>query len=199
MANKELTALPTAGALTAASVLYLVDENNNSRKVSLADLAQWIKTAESIVPASNPWKGARVRRTANQTISSATISSITWQVADINTNAFWSAGAPTRLTVPANVTKVRLRGGVRFNSAASPSGTRQIFMTKNGVTFNGRGALNIPAEQNMTHELNVSSGVISVVVGDYFELAPYHTQGAALDVLTHESTWFEMEVVEGAL
>jgi hypothetical protein len=43
MADKQLSELTEAGALTGAALLYLVDEAGNSRKVSLSALAQWIR------------------------------------------------------------------------------------------------------------------------------------------------------------
>lgn len=196
MANKELPALPSVGALAGAQVLYLVDENNNSRKVALSDLAQWIKTAASIVPSSNPWRGARVRRTVNLSLASAATGAVTWQSAALDTGSFWSAGAPTRLVVPAGVTKVRLRGSARF--AANSSGQRQIFITKNGAPLEGRFSVlgNAVATPNTT-DLNGTSGVIAVAAGDYFEMSAYQNTSAALDLLAHETTWFELEVVEG--
>lgn len=199
MANKELTALPAVGTLAGTQVLYLVDENNNSRKVALSDLAQWIKTAASIVPSSNPWKGARVRRTADLSIAHNTSTFVTWQAADADTSAFWSAGAPTRFTIPAGVTKVRLTSTIRWASATTPAGFRQGAFFKNGVTFHGRGTNMASALTGSGNgmDLQVVSSVVSVVAGDYFEHVVFHTQGAALNVLANESTWFQIEVVEG--
>lgn len=198
MANKELTALPTA-TLAPEVVLYAVDANNNSRKVSLSDLAQYIKTAASIVPASNPWKGARVKRTANLSISSSVSNvAVTWSVSDVDTSTFWSAGAPTRLTIPAGVTRVRLRANVRWDSA-SATGIRQITLFKNGATLAGRFSqiVNASAGTQFTDQ-NAASPVLPVTAGDYFELIAYQTSGAALNIVSNDGTWFEIEVAEGS-
>lgn len=193
MANKELAALPAVGTLAGTQVLYLVDENNNSRKVALSDLAQWIKTAASIVPASNPWKGARVKRTTNLSLASGIATTLAWQAAELDTTAFWSAGAPTRLTVPAGVTKVRITANARFDAASA--GARQILIFKNGATFNGRGAIQMAGQTNA--ELNIVSAVVPVVAGDFFECQAFQGSGSALNLMAHESTWLQIEVVEG--
>lgn len=194
MANKELTALPAAGTLTGTSVLYMVDENNNSRKVSLADLAQYIKTAASIVPASNPRKDARVKRTADLSIANNANLAVTWQAADFDTSAFWNAGAPTRLTVPSGVTKVKLSGGVRWVS--NTTGSRLITLFKNGASVAGRFS-----QQSLTGVIDQSgvSADIPVVAGDYFEMIVFQSSGGALNITASDVTWFQIEVVEGTL
>ena len=50
-------------------------------------------------------------------------------------DAFWSAGNPTRLTVPAGFSKVRLKGNIDW--AFGGSGYRHIWMHKNGALFFG--------------------------------------------------------------
>lgn len=46
-------------------------------------------------------EGARVRRVATQSIPNATDTAISWDTEDIDDNAYYTAGNPTRLTVPA--------------------------------------------------------------------------------------------------
>lgn len=195
MANKELLELTAAGTLGGTESFYIVDDDGNSRRLSLADLKAFVNTDPTIVPSSVPWRGARVRRTSDLSVTTGVTTNVAWQTATIDTDSIWSGGAPTRLTVPAGVTKVRLFAGVRF--ASGSTGSRQVIMFMNGATFQGRGALHVPAVTSQPVEINVASGAITVVAGDYFEAIAFHTQGSALAVASHESTWFEMEIVEG--
>jgi hypothetical protein len=117
-------------------------------------------------------------------------------VADIDTNTFWSAGAPTRIVVPAGVTKVKITSNVRWS--ANTTGTRQAVIAKNGATFHGRGAGSNSPNPGGNCDQNVTSAVIPVVAGDYFELLVFQSAGVALALTAGESLWFQIEVIEGA-
>lgn len=199
MANKGLMDLPAVGTLAGAQVMYLVDENNNSRRVALSDLAQWIKTAASIVPASNPWKGTRVKLSANLSLATATGAAVTWAAIDLDNGGYWSSGAPTRFTVPSGVTKVRLAACLRW--AGNATGNRFAFIRKNGASYTmggpadtrtaATGGASWPTDQNIV------SGVLSVVAGDYFELVAQQNSGSSL-ALDFNVCWFEVNTVEGS-
>src|SRR4029078_11768297 len=61
--------------------------------------------------------------------------SISWAAADINSGTIWSAGTPTRLTVPAGATIVR----ISYCGPVDPvwSGVAVLLTYKNGVSFPG--------------------------------------------------------------
>jgi hypothetical protein len=196
MADKELGDLTAAGTLGGTETLYIVDVDGNSRKLALSDLKTFVNTDPSVVPSSEPWRGGRVARTSDLSISNNAATAVTWQSASIDTDTVWSSGTPTRLTVPIGVTKVHLRYGGRW--AANTTGVRQIYMTKNGANFAGAGAMFMNAGSNLNHQLNVTSGVISVSAGDYFEAGAFQNSGGSLSLVAHETTWFEMEIVEAS-
>ena len=58
------------------------------------------------------FRGALVKLTADEPIADSTDVAIPRDAAVYDTDAFWSAGNPTRLTVPAGVAKVRLKGNI---------------------------------------------------------------------------------------
>lgn len=62
---------------------------------------------------------------------------IPWDATVYDTDAFWSAGSPTRLTVPAGVSKVRLKGNLNWTFGGT--GSRHIWMHQNGGPFFGMG------------------------------------------------------------
>jgi len=87
--------------------------------------------------------------------------------AEYDTGGYWSGSAPTRLTVPSGVTRVKVGGQV---SAFNVSSTDiRIWIAKNGsATFNGipyAGTASVPGPN-----LNVWSPLLTVTPGDYFEL-----------------------------
>lgn len=106
----------------------------------------------------------------------------------------------TRLVVPNGVTKVRLVAQASWEDIGTNSGARFINIDKNGASFQGGGAVeHNAAEGAETDEKTrqvVSSGVVEVVEGDYFEMQVRHRQGVSLNLTQANSTNFFIEVVE---
>ena len=195
MADKELSGLNEASAI-AGGKLYIVDADGNSRWIGVADLKTFINTDPTIVPSSVPWRGARVRLTSNLTHnSSGNFLTASWASASVDTDDIWSAGAPTRLTVPAGVTKVRLSATIVF--ATNATGVRQISVNKNGDIPEGGLGLTTTAS-NIGQLLSATSSVMDVEAGDYFELRVYQNSGGSLNITNENRTWFQMEIVEAA-
>jgi len=89
------------------------------------------------------FQGARVERTTAQTLAAGVLTTMIWQAPIIDTAALWSAGAPTRLTVPPGVSKIRIEAGLITNSATA--GLYSYRLGKNGV-FTQAGARDVMAE-----------------------------------------------------
>jgi hypothetical protein len=94
------------------------------------------------------------------------------------TAPFWSAGNPTRLTVPADVSKVRLKGNINWTFGGS--GYRHIWMHKNGALFFGAAK---ESDEGDSGVQSIGSVVVGVTPGDYFEFITRRTSGATLDRL----------------
>jgi hypothetical protein len=148
-----------------------------------------------------PFRGALLRRTADATsLSFPWIAA--WQTAVYDTDAFWSAGNPTRLTVPAGVTRVRLHGSVRFPDAASVGAINLQFL-RNGATpspaFPGTAmwAVRVGGTGFTDNAAFLISPVLAVSPGDYFELRVNRTGlGTPTTVLADAATFFAIEVIE---
>lgn len=192
MANRTIPELTGAGALAGTDVVHIVDGDGNSRKMTLAALKTFINTDPTVVPASEPWLGARVKRTSDLALTNGALTPITWQAEDVDTSSFWTVGAPTRITIPVGVAKVRLTGSVRFSTGTT--GIRQIILTKNGAAFAGEGsARDISSES--TQDMQVMSAVVDVTAGDYFEMSAL-VGASSISVAATDRTWFQIEVIE---
>lgn len=86
---------------------------------------------------SAAFRGALVRITADEPVADSTDVAIPWDDTVYDTDSFWSAGTPTRLTVPAGVTKVRLKDDIDWTFGGS--GYRHVWVHKNGSPFFGMG------------------------------------------------------------
>jgi len=137
-----------------------------------------------------PFKGALVRRASTLSITT-TPTSVPFTDATYDTDGFWSGAAPTRLTVPAGITKVRLWARLRWTGGSANHGAR---IYKNGAAFAGQG--DFKAASGYTDaDYSFGSTVVAVATGDYFELQPYASAtrtGGANEVQ------FAIEVVETA-
>ena len=143
--------------------------------------------------------GAMVGLSANQSLANGVNQPISWASTDYDTKGFWSASQPTRLTIPAGVSWVRLVASQVY-SGSSCAGFRQLIILKNKTPvnygwFRGDPVVNHPATCGTTSDAQGMTPVIPVVAGDYFEMTAYQSSGAPLDLLLSTGTWFSIEVV----
>jgi putative cofactor-binding repeat protein len=158
------------------------------------------------------YRGAAVYRTSNQSIPNATLTAISWSEAPTASNSetnvsgqsIWASGNPTRLTVPAGVKKIRLRGALQW---AVPGGATDLGFTfrKNGsdYAYDGRPAISGGSASGGL-QLAINSPAITVTEGDYFEMMAIQSSGGNLNALYQDTaspgggrqTWAEMEIVE---
>lgn len=140
-------------------------------------------------------RGARARLLTSQAIPHAAATVLAWQAVDRDTGGIFDAAAATRLRCP-DTGKVLLRACVVWQlDAASP---RSVTMRMNGAAVRGVGYQRVQGgEQGAA--LAISSSLLDVQAGDYFELVVEHESPTAgpLDVLAHEATWFELQYAEG--
>lgn len=130
------------------------------------------------------FSGCLVTRSTNQTIGNNSATAMSWDTEVYDTGAWHDGGAATRLTVPAGVSKVRVGGGLNWNSAGGGSTPRNLIIKKNGSGFAGQPSQveNMGATDGFV-PMNVVSGPIDVTPGDYFELYALQVSGGSLDVV----------------
>ena len=202
MADKDLTALSSVGALGGTELFYVVDADGNSRKLTLADLKTFINTDPTVVPSSQPWRGCRAYRTSNTT-GVTTGSAISWNASTLDTDSIWSSGAASRLTVPSGVTKVRLFWSVAYEALLT-AGSVFARPQKNGAAFGTTEHYGSDIGRQGTTGFNDNtshgfSGVLSVVGGDYFELLAIFSMTGQDQIISERRTWFEMEIIEASV
>ena len=133
------------------------------------------------------WKGAQAK------FAYTIVSGNTWESMPLtiltDTSNFFNAANNTRYTVPAGITKIRLKAVIRADTG---NFNNQWLFYKNGVmmsTDDGNAVGNIPQ-----HYINngdfIESAVLTVSQGDYFELRAYCVGSQ------HFIGWVSIEVVE---
>lgn len=111
---------------------------------------------------------------------------IAWDSAVVDTGGFFNSADPTRLTIGAKMSAVRIQGAAYMTSAVGEPGG--IYIQKNGASFPGAAAQLYSF--NGTVVLSVATPLIEVVEGDYFELFRGATSGQ-LEALDY--TYFAIE------
>lgn len=138
------------------------------------------------------WRGARAYRTADLALTGATTTPISWQAAARDTDGFCGIGGanPERMTIPASVSKIRLRAHAEFLNV---DGDCQLYIYKNGSPL-------IITSDNATagaDYVSVESPVLDVIAGDYFVASVWVADAGQLTCTTSDTqTWLELEVVE---
>lgn len=140
------------------------------------------------------FQGALAELTANESIASGSETTLPLDAAVYDTDGFWSAGSPTRLTVPEGVSRVIVAANVRW--ASNSTGQRFMRIRKNGIDFKGMPFARFTAEAQT--EMNAASAVVDVSPGDFFELRVFQSSGGPLDVDAHQGTWFSIEAVSSS-
>lgn len=147
--------------------------------------------------ASKPFRGALVKKAADQTGANYTGSQIAvaWDAEVYDTSGIHdNVTNNTRLTVPAGVSRVQLGFGVAVNNQTG--NTWNIMSISKGGLFTYDGFSEFRTQVNNT----APSGVLwtpelSVAEAEYFE-ATFRTQSdTAIDILATGS-WFAMRIIE---
>ncbi|MCF4167554.1 hypothetical protein L2U69_18050 [Zavarzinia compransoris] len=183
-----------AGALGGLTDVSIAGAANGD--VLQFDGAAWGATGVGIFNrALLPFRGALLRRSTNFSVATTGVYvAVPWQSVEYDSDAFWDAGQPSRLTIPAGVTKVRIVGNIEWQT--SPT-SQLVEVRKNGNSVPGGGAVIVRGDSGYSNQMrNLSSAVLPVSAGDWFELAVY--VGTAGELRGLERTWLAIEVVETA-
>lgn len=124
--------------------------------------------------------GVSCTKSANQSITSSTLTAVTFDTEDFDTDAFHSTSTNTsRITIPTGLGgKYRFEVYANFEGGALSTGYRQVTFKKNNTDSYGGAttdAFNGPADLSATIVLNL-------VAGDYVEAIVWHNQGSAVNL-----------------
>lgn len=139
--------------------------------------------------------GALVKKAADQTGANYTAGvAIAWDTEVYDTGGFHdNATNNSRLTIPADVNRVRLTGGVHLNNVTNGDYIF-IYILKNGAFFAGA-SQQITDPGSTSPRASVSSAVVDVTASDYFELYLAVQSDTSVDIES-DSSYFGIEVVE---
>jgi hypothetical protein len=141
-------------------------------------------------------RGALVHRNGETdvAISSSTAVKIPFAYEDYDTDGIWNVGAPTRLTVPTGVTKIRMTAQILWEGTGN--GETRTTVAKNGaMAYIGMPRTRDTSTTSAISVQNIISPILTVIAGDYFELDAWQTKGS-IDVISSPQTWLAMEIIQ---
>lgn len=146
------------------------------------------------------FRGALVTLAADYELAEAvTVYDLSFTVETYDTDGFHeSVTYPYRLTVPAGVSRIRLSAQVAWEAKAAEN-QRCMRVVKNDTTIVALCLVSESTDVTLGGVVQqLVTPVLSVVEGDYFELAVNMSGTPPVDVLysTLGGTWFSIEVVE---
>ena len=177
--------------VTKASNVFTNDNKSVQQKID--DFTSHL--AESANKAHGGAKGALVYISAIQAIPNEERTKVVFGNVVYDTDNFFDSENPTKLTIPAGVSKVRLTAGVRTESISTGKFEIAIYKNDNNI-YGGRPALTWGGGYG-----NISSPVITVSEGDYFELVVYQNSGSSSNLIGTTATartanFMAIEVIE---
>lgn len=135
---------------------------------------------------------ALVRLSSAETISNTTTTPIPWDTAVHDDGSFWSAGSPTRLTVPSGVEVVVVTAYLAY--ANNANNDRWILIVQDGDTSNPVAEMFIPNSPVVDNDrVYAQSPPLKVSAGSYFEVYAWQASGGDLDVNNANTTFFSIE------
>ena len=140
-----------------------------------------------------PFGGALVTSLSNQAVASGVWAQVIFDAEQYDTDSLHdNAVDPTRLTVPAGWSRVRLFAGTSWQAGSNLD--RIMRFLKNGAGFPGDSWVRDRAISN--NQNSTASPAIVCVPGDYFELSVLHGSVGNLNILgPGNTTYFAMERV----
>ena len=136
-------------------------------------------------------KYALVRKSINQTLTAEQWTIVDWDAEVVDTHDWHDLDiAPSRLTVPEGITRVRLVAN--YVTVSIESSQTILRFQKNGIDFEGMGRGD--TESDGSDAANIKSALIDVVEGDYFELEIWRSTTNA-EIGSETESWFSIEEV----
>jgi len=121
-------------------------------------------------------KAAKGLFTTNFDVPATTDTILSIASTEFDTDGFWSAGSPTRFTVPADTSWVVLTANVVARQLQTASTDYILRFKKNGVNFQS-----VTVDNQFWGPPAMTSGPLEVVAGDYFELEVWCTDAWELN------------------
>lgn len=185
LASQVVMVFASAAARTSAiaspqegMISYLKDTNSTE---------YYSGSAWAAIGGAAAFAGASVYKSAAQSIPNDTLTTVTWNSEDFDTNSFHSTSSNTgRLTIPV-AGKYLINAMIGWDTTGNTN-TKTVTMRKNGADLfksNGLGTGSDYQSQSLQY-------IVNAAVNDYYEILVYQTSGAAINVLQNANSTYQI-------
>ena len=178
----QLDAKTAKATLTTTGDIYYASAANTPARLAIGSTSNVLTVAGGIpswaAAAAPSWVGAIIKKSTSQDIDNNTLTAITWDEEDFDTNTFHSTASNTsRLTVPSGYAGkylLNLHGNVEQDG----TGRRAVRLYKNGESFQ-RGVTFLPTTSDgIGIQYFDYSTVCNLAVADYLEVYFFQNSGS---------------------
>jgi hypothetical protein len=180
MADTTVTNETAATALTGAELARIV-QGGSSKKTTAAVLGHQVR-------------GAKVHMTADDTTVNATTGyTFSWDAALYDTDTFWSAGSPTRLTIPTGlgITHVDVSAHCRVDATTASTWSQMLVQQySSGDVLKEHWGIGNLDKGGTSAFLSACENGVEVADGDYFVAKYTEESDSSVTVVsgTHQTT-----------
>jgi hypothetical protein len=114
--------------IPSGGVRILTHDGSNVRPAAPSNAETGSTVVAGFIPPT--FMGAQVRLNANETIANDSLVNVDWDVAVYDTEGFWNAANPSRLTIPTGVKRVKLLCQIAWEDIGTNTGERFINIDK---------------------------------------------------------------------
>jgi hypothetical protein len=158
-----------------------------------------------VVPIDTFKKGTlrytRLQRLLVQSCATLTTQPVIWTSVDLDVNSGcrWASASGSLVYVPLGANAVEIKAQIEWASGnANTSRSIEVWKNNGGNrAVGGMGKQSMVSGGTSDVNQNLSSGIIPVNSGDYFELIAFHVNGSNLNFATNSfaMTWMDMKVI----
>jgi len=169
---------------TTGDIAYRSATANTNTRLAIGTTGQILTVAGGVPswasPAAPTFVGCSLTKTANQSTSNLTLTTISWDSENFDTDAFHDNINNSRITIPSGKAgKYLFTSIINWNTNAT--GYREVRFTKNGTAQSYANIAATPAGEAGT----VITQILNLAVADYVEIKAEQSSGGALDVKSY--------------
>lgn len=150
-----------------------------------------------------PKRGPLCYKSGSASVADSALATISWDAQTGDTVSAWVISAPTRITVPAGYTKIRLCANLQIDGMTGAASNCMIpfWITRNGANWTGQPYTMATVYSSATTlAINLSSGWMTTSATNYFELNFINYTGHLVNYCNSGTqinrTWFFAEFLK---
>lgn len=168
----------------ADTALLHQDSSNAEKQITIADLAAYFNQTPAVQPR------CVIQLSGDQAIANATDTEPVWGNVIQNDEGIWNVANPSRLSVPASATSVRITVGIRWT--ANTTGYRKVTILDNSANIWGAS----DHATGATGDTAFTTCIIPTAGISYFYVKVFQNSTISLNIRAVHGCFMQMEIID---